>query len=261
MKQALCRVGTSGWDYPHWKGVFYPTELPRKHWFAFYAARFDTVEINYSFYRLPNEATFDHWRDAAPSGFRYAIKANRYLTHIKRLKDCAEALPRFLDRCRRLGTHLGPILYQLPPNWRLNTERLERFTADLPTDLTHVFEFRDNRWFVEPIRRVLADRGLGFCIHDHDDVDCPPWITGPVAYFRFHGSRKGRQGGYTPREIESHAITVRQALLKGHDVYAYYNNDAFGRAIGNARRLLDLVEELSEGEPVAVGHRNQSTFT
>lgn len=245
MASARCRVGTSGWDYPHWKGLFYPAELPRKEWFAFYGARFSTVEINYSFYRLPDEATFDHWRDAAPKGFKYAIKANRYLTHVKRLKECAEPLHRFLDRCRRLENHLGPVLYQLPPHWRLNTDRFELFTRDLPGDLTHVFEFRDDRWFVDPVREILDDRGLAFCIHDHEGAECPHWMTGPVAYLRFHGSRIGRQGGYTHREIERQAELARLAIADGRDVYAYYNNDAFGCAVRDARRLHDRVDSAS----------------
>ena len=239
------RIGTSGWDYPHWKGVFYPTDMPRRRWFEYYAARFSTVEINYSFYRLPDEATFDHWRDAAPAGFKYAVKANRYITHVKRLNDCAEALEKFIGRCRRLESHLGPILYQLPPNWRLNVERLKSFARDLPTDLIHVFEFRDDRWFVEPIRQILADRDLGFCVHDHEGVECPRWTTGSVSYLRLHGSRRGKDGGYTPRESHRHADIVRQAALDGCRAYAYYNNDAFGCAVRDASRLVHLVEEHS----------------
>lgn len=256
-----CRVGTSGWDYPHWKGGFYPADIPRKRWFAYYATQFTTVEINYSFYRLPDESTFDHWRDAAPVGFKYAIKANRYITHVKRLNDCADALNKFLDRCRRLGPHLGPVLYQLPPNWRLNSERLQRFVGVLPTDLSHVFEFRDDRWFAEAARRVLADHSVGFCVHDHDGVDCPPWTTGPVAYLRLHGSRVGKDGGYTHQEIRQHANIVRQAILEGRDVYAYYNNDAFGCAVRDARRLFDLIKEIAEGEAVPDGRRNRPLFT
>lgn len=261
MTRIACHVGTSGWDYPHWKGVFYPPDIPRKRWFAYYAAQFSTVEINYSFYRLPDDSTFDHWRDAAPTGFEYAIKANRYITHVKRLNDCADAVKKFLDRCRRLGPHLGPILYQLPPNWRLNGERLVRFVGDLPADMAHVFEFRDERWLVEPVRRILADHGVGFCIHDHDGVDCPLWTTGSVAYLRLHGSRVGKDGGYTRREVRHHAGLVWQAILEGRDVYAYYNNDAFGCAVRDARRLSDLVEDLSEGESVSGGRRDRPPFT
>ena len=141
--------------YPHWRGVFYPQHLPQSRWFSHYAAHFDTVEINSTFYRLPSERAFDRWREQAPPGFRYAVKANRYLTHIRRLKDCAEPLARFLERARRLGDRLGPILYQLPPGWGAAPDRLTAFAALLPGDLLQGFEFRDPRWFVEPIRAIL----------------------------------------------------------------------------------------------------------
>lgn len=199
------------------------------------------MEVNYSFYRLPEPETFDRWRGEAPEGFVFAVKANRYITHVKRLKDCAEPLARFLGRCRRLGPHLGPILYQLPPRWRPNIERLGAFARLLPDDLTHVFEFRDDRWFDDPVRHVLAENRLGFCIHDHPGTTCPGWITGRAAYFRFHGSVRGRDGGYTAREIARQADHVRRALEGRRDVYAYYNNDAAGRAVHDARALKDAL--------------------
>jgi uncharacterized protein YecE (DUF72 family) len=138
-----CHIGTSGWVYPHWRGVFYPPDLPQSRWFDYYSQHFATVEINSSFYRLPAETTFDRWQAQAPPGFIYAVKANRFLTHLKRLKDVAEPLERFLSRARRLGDTLGPILWQLPPHWHADPVRLESFATLLPTDVTNVFEFRD----------------------------------------------------------------------------------------------------------------------
>lgn len=234
-----CYIGTSGWNYGHWAGVFYPPDLPKSAWFSFYAERFSSVEINYSFYRLPEETTFDHWREQSPEGFVYALKANRYLTHQKRLKDCAEPLEKFVGRCRRLGPHLGPILYQLPPRWKPNLDRLAAFLGLLPGDMTHVFEFRDPRWFTDPVRALLAARNVGFCRHDHPDGgdDCPDWATGEIDYFRFHGSRKSADVGYTDDELDRGARMARWSLHDGRRVYAFFNNDAHGCAPRDAKAL------------------------
>jgi uncharacterized protein YecE (DUF72 family) len=234
-------IGTSGWIYPHWRDRFYPRHLKQADWLAYYAERFATVEINYSFYRLPSEETFDRWRETAPPGFVYALKANRYLTHVKRLKDCAEPLGRFLERARRLGTHLGPILYQLPPHWRANAERLADFAELLPPDLIHIFEFRDDRWFVESVKTVLERHGLGFCIHDMAGVNCPQWRAGQAAYFRFHGSSHNADGGYGERELRAWARELEHCLETGRAVFAYFNNDAGGNAVRDAQELRRLV--------------------
>ena len=148
-------VGCSGWNYRHWRGVFYPDHLRVKRWFSFYAEQFDTVEINNSFYRQPKAATFEKWRDQAPPGFRYAVKANRFLTQAKKLRDCEEPVERMMAPTRLLGQTLGPILYQLPPMLGINLERLEAFLALLPDDLTHAFEFRHQSWYTEGTFRLL----------------------------------------------------------------------------------------------------------
>ncbi len=231
------RIGTSGWVYPHWRGIFYPPDLPQSRWYTHYAKEFDTVEINYSFYRLPSEAAFDRWREQAPEGFIYAVKANRYITHVKRLKEAAEPLERFLARTRRLGDKLGPILWQLPPRWRANPERLETFAALLPPDLTHAFEFRDPRWFVEPVRRILEQHGLAFCIFDMPGLPCPTWVTSDVVYLRFHGSGVVYGGRYGREELQPWADRILRWLREDRKVYAYFNNDAFGYALEDAREL------------------------
>jgi uncharacterized protein YecE (DUF72 family) len=236
-----CRIGTSGWVYAHWRGVFYPPDLPQSRWYTYYAGHFDTVEINYSFYRLPSEGVFDRWRKQAPPGFVYAVKANRYLTHVKRLKDAAEPLERFLSRARRLGDGLGPILWQLPPRWRADPDRLEDFADLLPTELTHVFEFRDPRWFVQPVREVLEGHGLSFCIFDMPGLDCPSWVTNGVVYLRFHGSQVVYGGRYGRERLQPWAERVWGWLAEGRAVYAYFNNDAFGYAIEDAQALRGLL--------------------
>nr|HID12287.1 DUF72 domain-containing protein [Anaerolineae bacterium] len=237
-----CCIGTSGWVYPHWRGVFYPPDLAQSRWYGHYAKVFDTVEINYSFYRLPSEAAFDRWREQAPEGFVYAVKANRYITHVKRLKDTAEPLERFLARARRLGDKLGPILWQLPPHWRANPERLETFVALLPPDLTHAFEFRDPRWFIEPVRRILEQHRLSLCIFHMPGLPCPTWVTGDVVYLRFHGSGVVYGGRYGREGLQPWATRIRRWLSEGRQVYAYFNNDAFGFAVEDARALRELVE-------------------
>jgi len=237
----LCHIGTSGWIYPHWRGVFYPPDLPQSHWFEHYARHFDTVEINYSFYRLPSENAFDRWREQAPPGFLYAVKANRYLTHIKRLKDAAEPLERFLSRTRRLEDMLGPILWQLPPRWRANPARLEAFAALLPNNLSHAFEFRDPRWFVPEVRELLERFNLAFCIYDMPDLPCPTWVTGDVVYLRFHGVGMIYEGRYGREGLRPWAERIGQWLAEGRSVYAYFNNDTWGYAVEDAQMLRNLL--------------------
>lgn len=236
-----CFIGTSGWIYPHWKGVFYPPDLPQSRWFDYYSRHFATVEINNSFYRLPTETTFDRWQAQAPPGFIYAVKANRFLTHLKRLKDVAEPLERFLSRARRLGDTLGPILWQLPPNWHADPVRLETFAGLLPTDVINVFEFRDPSWFVPPVREILERFRLGFCVFDMPNLSCPLWVTSPVVYVRFHGAERTYAGRYGPAGLEPWTERIRQWLAEGRTVFAYFNNDAFGHAIEDARLLRELV--------------------
>jgi uncharacterized protein YecE (DUF72 family) len=236
-----CHIGTSGWIYAHWRGVFYPPDLPQARWYEHYARHFETVEINYSFYRLPSEAAFDQWRAQAPAGFVYAIKANRFLTHVKRLKDATEPLERFLSRARRLDDKLGPILWQLPPRWRADPARLESFTTLLPPDCVHVFEFREPSWFVQPVQEVLERFGLGFCIFDMPGLPCPLWVTSQVVYLRFHGAGMLYPGRYGWDGLQPWAEHIQQWLAEGRTIYAYFNNDAFGHAVEDARILREMM--------------------
>lgn len=243
MKRAEFRIGTSGWSYPHWREIFYPTYLRQPEWFHHYAKHFDTVEINYSFYRLPSEEAFDRWRQQAHPGFVYALKANRFLTHIKHLKEVGEPLDLFLTRARRLGDKLGPILWQLPPRWRANIGRMEKFAAHLPSDLTHVFEFRHSSWFCESVRDLLKDFHLTFCIFDMRDLPCPSWITSSTIYLRFHGSELVYGGRYGRDGLKPWSARIRRWLSEGCGVYAYFNNDALGYAVKDAQTLRELVAE------------------
>ena len=226
-------MGTSGWVYPHWRGTFYPEGLPASRWLARYADAFRTVEINNTFYRLPPPETFDKWRAQAPPGFLYAVKANRFITHVKKLKDPEDPLGRFLGAARRLEASLGPILFQLPPNWKRDPERLKAFIDRLPRDLLFAFEFRHPSWIHDDTRRVLDAAGMGYCMHELRDFTCPGWVTGRLAYVRFHGPGQRKYAGNYPRAALRRWAERVAAIDR--DVYAYFNNDAEGHAVRNAR--------------------------
>lgn len=228
------RVGTSGYQYGHWKGRFYPEDLPKRLWFGHYARHFDTVEINNTFYRLPGPGVFDAWQQAAPAGFLYALKFSRYGTHRKRLRAPAQPIRLFTSRARRLKEHLGPVLVQLPPRWHANPERLKAFVARLPEGLRWAIEFRDPSWLTEPVFDLLAQRNVALCIHDML-ADHPRRLTADFAYLRFHGERYG--GSYSAQALAAHARRIRAWMADGIDVYAYFNNDAEAYAVRNAADL------------------------
>ena len=237
----MIRIGCSGWNYRHWRGPFYPEDLPVKRWFAFYAERFDTVEVNASFYRRPTADTFVQWRDQAPPGFCYAIKVPRFITHMRKLRDCDESIAEFLHRARHLGPALGPILYQLPPRWSFDRERLETFLALLPRDLTHVFEFREPSWMADEVLALLDAHGAGFCVHDMPGSASPRAATGNTAYVRFHGAGGKYHGRYSNDALKAWAEWMRQQENMGRAVWAFFNNDIQADAIADAEALKMLV--------------------
>jgi len=242
-KEGRVRIGTSGWIYPHWRRTFYPPDVPESDWFSFYSRYFDTVEINNTFYRLPAAEVFAAWGRQAPSGFVYAVKASRFLTHLKKLKDPAAPLAKILGRAREMGPRLGPVLYQLPPHWHCDLDRLRQFIALLPRDLQHVFEFRDPSWHNEEVRSLLSETGMGFCIHDLGGCSCPLWITGQHVYLRFHGpTRVAYAGRYDLKQLRGWTGKIRQFRASGRDVYVYFNNDQNAYAVANARELRDLLD-------------------
>ena len=236
------RIGCSGWIYNHWRGLFYPAKMPARQWFEHYAREFDTVEINNTFYRLPEADVFDAWRLQAPKEFIYAVKASRFLTHHKKLKDPAEPLERLFSRARHLGKHLGPVLYQLPPNWKPDVGRLASFCAMLPPDATHVFEFRSPEWLAEDVLDVLRAHKVCLCIHDLIP-DHPRHLIGPIVYVRFHGATGKYSGCYSQDQMRAWADWLRSVAQPRRPVYAYFNNDIGGHAVENARMLRDLLSE------------------
>ncbi len=236
------RIGTSGWVYPHWRGVFYPEALPQNQWFAFYAAFFSTVEINNTFYRLPGENTWRHWREAAPEGFVYAVKGSRFITHVKRLRPGREPVELFTSRARLLGECLGPILWQLHPGHHCDLERLRSFLELLPRDLRHVFEFRHASWFCDEVYATLREFGAAFCAYHMVDHATPLVATADFAYMRFHGSGDLYGGRYADDELRVWAD--RLSALSVSEVFVYFNNDAYGHAVANARTLAALTSRL-----------------
>jgi uncharacterized protein YecE (DUF72 family) len=238
---ARIRIGCSGWNYRDWRGRFYPEKMPAKNWFAFYAEHFDTVEINNSFYRLPTPETFRKWREQAPPGFRYAVKASRFLTHRKKLKDPEQPLALLTGNARHLKSFLGPLLYQLPPNWKLNRERLEQFLRLLPRGFTHVLEFREQGWMADEVLELLDRHGAGFCTHDMRGLDVPRRTTGGIVYVRFHGAGGKYRGRYGRSALRDWADWMIGQAGEGRAVWAYFNNDVEAAAIRDARTLREMI--------------------
>ncbi|MBA2608669.1 MAG: DUF72 domain-containing protein [Actinobacteria bacterium] len=247
----MARVGCSGWAYRDWRGLFYPESLPTSAWFEFYARHFDTVEINNSFYRLPTAEAAESWERQAPPGFVYALKLGQFGSHRKKLKDPTTGwLDNHLDRVRRLGSHLGPNLVQLPPRWKRDVARLDDFLAAAPTDIRWAVEMRDTSWLHDDVFHVLERHGAALCIHDL--LAGHPWIrTTDWTYIRFHGPNAIEQpyhGRYGPQRLGRSAERLTEWLQDGYDAYAYFNNDYEGHAIQDA---LWLREQLAPFEAVA----------
>lgn len=244
------RVGCSGWNYKAWRAAFYPKDLPVERWLDFYASRFDTVEINNTFYRLPERSTFAMWRAQAPSDFLFAVKASRFLTHMKRLREPREPLTRLFTRASALGRRLGPVLYQLPANFTIDLERLDQFLRALPrlssgVRVRHVMEFRHPSWYVRETYQLLTCRGVALCLHDKKDSEvCEP-IEGPFVYVRFHGTSGQYHGSYNRRTLTRWAHRLAEQLRDGRQVFAYFNNDPAAAAVENALTLRSALERLS----------------
>jgi uncharacterized protein YecE (DUF72 family) len=232
-------IGCSGWSYPHWRGEFYPKGLPQARWLERYAAEFNTVELNNSFYRLPSATSIDSWRERTPPGFCFSVKASRLITHSKRLANTADLLPNFFARIRPLGDRLGPVLYQLPPAFERDDARLGAFLALLPPDLTHVFEFRNESWWADPVYALLRRHRAAFCIYNLGRQTTPVVATAADVYVRFHGPQATFASGYNARQLRE--WRTRLERLGAARVWAYFNNDVGGHAPRDAARLKQIV--------------------
>jgi uncharacterized protein YecE (DUF72 family) len=238
----MIRVGCSGWSYEHWRDAFYDA-LPSSRWLEHYAEVFDTVEVNATFYRLPKPSTVEGWVERTPEGFCFAFKASRYLTHVRRLRDLSDGIARLVALLEPLSTagKLGPMLWQLPPNFGRDDERLADALAKLPAG-RHAFEFRNETWFVAEIYALLGEHRVALVVADRARLAPAPWVdTAGWWYLRLHHGRAGRRGNYSERELHDWAERIESV---DGDVYAYFNNDWEGFAIENA---LTLRAELAAG--------------
>jgi uncharacterized protein YecE (DUF72 family) len=239
------RIGTSGYQYAHWRDVFYPSDLARDDWLTHYAGRFSTVEMDTTFYGLPARDTVTGWKQSVPRGFRFAVKLSRYGTHMKRLREPRSGwLERFLDAVSPLGAALGPILVQLPPRWNRDVERLAGFLDVAPRRHQWAVEFRDADWLDGSVYDVLREHRAALVVHDLID-DHPRLTTTEWVYLRFHGPRAGQPyiGSYSSQALSGAARRIRDHLRAGRDVYAYFNNDARGDAVRDASTLRRYLEE------------------
>jgi uncharacterized protein YecE (DUF72 family) len=228
------RIGCSGWNYDDWRGGLYPGGLGKAHWLERYAEEFDTVEVNSTFYRLPREAAVANWVRETPPGFLFTIKMSRYVTHIKRLRDLPPSIELFYSRIRPLvdSPKLGPVLWQLPPGFPRDDERLARALEVLPPG-RHCFEFRHETWFAEPVYELLRRHGVALVIGDTPQRPFQAHeLTTDWTFIRFHQGHRGRNSNYSERELEEWAERI-EAWARRVEVYAYFNNDRNGYAVRN----------------------------
>jgi len=235
-------VGTSGYNYPEWRGSFYPEKFPTARMLPYYAQRLATVEINYTFYRSPNPKILAGWSGQTPPHFRFTLKAPKRITHDAKLRDCAQSLQYFLDTAATLGPKLGILLFQLPPFFRKDLAVLDAFLADFPAGTPAAFEFRHASWLSEDVFERLRARNLALCVADSEKTTTPVEITADYGYFRL------RDEGYTPEDIAEWARTIQDKTGRCKDVYVYFKHEEAGTGPQFARLLLDAL-----GIPGATG--------
>lgn len=234
-------IGTSGWHYKHWLGPFYPEKLPASKMLEYYTRHFDTVELNNTFYRLPLESGLETWRESTPKGFCFAAKGSRFITHMKKLKDPETAIGRYFERVDQLGKKLGPIVFQLPPWWEADAERLEAFLAALPARHRYAFELRNPTWHTPEIYRILKRHNAAFCIFEIAGFRSGCEITANFTYVRLHGPGGAYQGSYPGETLKRWAERIRGWQRDLRAVYIYFDNDQAAYAVENALELKRLL--------------------
>ena len=254
---AEIRIGTSGWHYKHWVGTFYPPGLKASEMFAYYQRFFDTVELNNSFYRLPTPEAFLAWRESAGPDFVFAVKGSRFLTHNKKLKEPEQALHNLLPRAELLGEKLGPILFQLPPKWKINLERLEAFLQALPKVHRYTFEFREETWHTQAAYNTLRRYNAAYCIHELAGFHTPLEVTADFAYVRLHGPGGKYQGCYTDDKLQEWADRIVAWSRKLRAVYVYFDNDDSGYAPRNALELKKRIGTVTSARAVGAPRQNR----
>ncbi len=241
------RIGTSGYHYKHWLGRYYPAGMKPGEMLKHYVKDFDTVELNNTFYQLPNESTFDAWRETTPSDFLFAVKGSRFITHMIKLKDAERGLVNFMPRAERLRGKLGPILWQLPPGWKVNLERLEEFLSLLPPEHRYTFELRNETWMTDGVLELLKKYNAAFCIYELAGYHSPIELTADWTYVRLHGPTSFKyQGSYSDAQMEEWAERIRMWSKKLKAIYVYFDNDDSAFAVYNALTLKRMVNRLTK---------------
>ena len=235
-------IGTSGWQYKYWKEAFYPREVPQSRWLEYYATQFGAVEVNNTFYRLPPVETFATWAARTPDDFIFALKASRYLTHMKRLRDPEEPVSRLLERVAPLGSKLGPILLQLPPNFTIDLEVMDAALSCFPPGVKVAVEPRNSTWFVDEYAEVLSRHNAASCIAVSPDRETPLWRTADWGYARFHEGQTAPFTSYGKRTLLRWTERLRE-LFDDAKVYAFFDNDTNACAPRNAKALAALSTE------------------
>jgi uncharacterized protein YecE (DUF72 family) len=242
-------IGTSGWHYMHWVGKFYPENTRPKDFKDLYVKQFNTVELNSPFYHLPSAETFQSWKNSTPDSFIFSVKASRFITHMKKLKDPIQTFGNFIQNADHLEEKLGPILFQLPPKWNYNKERFEAFLDALPKNVyRYTFEFRNQTWYNEEVYELLEKHKVAYCIYELEYHQTPLNITADFIYIRLHGPEKKYSGNYSDEVLSSWAEKCIKWNADGKDVYIYFDNDQNAYAAFNALKLIDLVKTFRSGE-------------
>ncbi|HSD63062.1 MAG TPA: DUF72 domain-containing protein [Ignavibacteriaceae bacterium] len=242
MAKGKIYIGTSGWNYKHWSGNFYPEDLKQKDWLKFYSDKLKTVEINNSFYHLPAIKTFRDWNVITPKNFTFSVKGNRYITHMKKLRDPKQSCKKLFSHAKHLNEKLGPFLFQLPPGWKFNKKRLEVFLKALPGEYRYTFEFRDKTWWNDDVLELLKNFNIAFCIYQLAGELSPEEVTADFIYIRLHGPAGKYQGNYSKKILSRWAVTASSSQSKNLDVYIYFDNDQNGYAVRNAQELQKMLE-------------------
>lgn len=240
-KKGKIFVGTSGWHYKHWIGTFYPEDMKSPQFTAYYVDHFSTVEINNSFYKLPSKETFESWASAVPKDFIFSVKANRFMTHMKKLKDPKTTFNNLIENAAGLKEKLGPILFQLPPRWKYNEQRFRAFLEVLPVEYRYTVEFRDPSWYTDSVYQLLRENNIAFCIYELEHHQSPAVTTAEFVYIRLHGPGNKYEGSYNDATLTQWSKSIKAWQSEGKNVFIYFDNDQNGYAAVNAKKLKEIL--------------------